>query len=132
MTHEARYKVSDLRADTKQTLPKDAVIHQGWVIGVRQKSSLLENQSNKFMNQMDQQISRLVPWGIGLSSSVGLLSLALQYGVTYSIGLSLTTLLACCPCIFLMVYVFERTFENIMGKVSLPVKVNLKNKVYHE
>jgi soluble P-type ATPase len=122
--HEGVYTLDQFRV---QHLPKNARILEGEVIA---EPSMLEglHLNAGQHNQLDTLASRLVPLSLMFATVSFSIAMMGNFGIAAALGMAISTLLASCPCVFLMLYYMERSVEALFIKNGMHVKVNFQKR----
>ncbi|MDC3181242.1 hypothetical protein OAT84_03815 [Gammaproteobacteria bacterium] len=122
--HEGSYTMDQFRM---QHLPKNAMILEGEAIVEPAALEGLKHAGGG-KSDLDRISNRLVPIACFLAVTAFSIAMMGGLGVYAAVGVGLSTLLACCPCVFLMLYFMERSFERMLNQYHFNVKVNFQRR----
>lgn len=132
--HEKLYSVDDFitRTDKAKALPRAAKIVSGEVLGTK----LAGSKESSSQSELDYIIMYMVPLCFMSALYSGLFTFNAGFAAPLAIGVGIQSLLAACPCIFLVIpymeyrviQVIQEQFNSDAGVYQKPT-VNFRNKV---
>ncbi len=122
--HEGVYTLDQFRV---QCLPKNARILEGNAIAEPSKFEGLHLNTSEH-NQLDVIASKLVPLSLMFATCVFSIAMMGSLGIATAFGMAASTLLASCPCVFLMLYFMESAVEALFVHHGMNVKVNFQKR----